>query len=59
MESAARKLDDTALCDRIKQQRKLKANSTTVVARQGEMPEVVEASAGPRAARDEAPEDCD
>ncbi len=59
MESAARKLDDTALCDRIKKERKLKANSTILVARQGELPEVVGADADPRAARKQAPEDCD
>jgi len=43
MERAARLLNDTALCDRIKQERKLKANSARTVARQGELPEVVEA----------------
>ncbi len=55
MESAARKLDDTALCDRIKEQRKLKANSTILVARQGELPELVGSSAMGK----QTPQDCD
>ena len=46
MERAARLLNDTALGERIKQERALKANSTRTTARQGELPEVVQAGTG-------------
>ncbi len=56
MESAARQLGASTLLERIKQERKRFANPATVGARQGELPEVVEAGtksvaavAGPRA----------
>ncbi|HET8941533.1 MAG TPA: Hsp70 family protein [Rudaea sp.] len=48
LESAARKLDDGALRERIKRVRKQQAEHTVLVLRQGELPEVVDTSTAQR-----------
>ena len=47
MESAAKKLKNDALTDHIKQERKRFADRTQLVARQGELPALVDAAANP------------
>jgi molecular chaperone DnaK len=54
MEAAARRLQDNGLMDRIKQERKRFASRTHIGARQGELPELVDAGNGPAPKREVA-----